>query len=103
MRLLKNLTTGESAEQDNSGVAQAVPQSVSMAQARKALFGAGLLGAIDAAIAGIADEAERERAAIDWEYAAEVRRDSPLVASLAPALGLGEAQIDALFTAAAVL
>jgi hypothetical protein len=103
MRLLKNLATGTSLEEDNSGIAQAVPQSVSMAQARKALLGAGLLGAVDAAIAAIAEEATRQRAAIDWEYATEVQRDSPLVAALAPAMGLADAQIDALFTAAAGL
>lgn len=103
MRLLKNVLTGEATLEDNGDVPLAVPQAVSMAQARKALLGAGLLGAVEAAIGAIADEAERQRAAIDWEYATEVRRDSPLVASLAPALGLADAQIDALFAGAGAL
>ncbi|MFM9829724.1 MAG: hypothetical protein ACKVOB_13445 [Sphingomonas sp.] len=74
---------------------------VSMRQARLALLGAGLLDDVEAAINGIADAAARTAAQIDWEYATEVRRVSPLVASLGPALGLTDAQIDALFVAAA--
>lgn len=103
MRLLKNVATGNAVEENNDGAAQAVPRAVSMAQARKALLHGGLLDAVDSAIGAIADEAARQRAAIDWEYATEVRRDSALVASLAPALGLAEPQIDALFAAAAAL
>ena len=76
MRLLKNVATGNAVEENNDGEAQAVPQAVSMAQARKALLHGGLLDAVDSAIGAIADEAARQRAAIDWEYATEVRRDS---------------------------
>ncbi len=69
-----------------------------MRQARFALLGAGMIDKIDAAIAQIGGAAQ-----IEWEYATEVRRDSPLVLALAGALNLGEAQIDALFTTAAQL
>jgi len=80
------------------------PQSVSMAQARKALVLGGVsMASVAAAIAAISDDTERELAQIDWEYATTVRRVSPLVESLGPALGLTDAQIDALFVAAASL
>lgn len=77
-----------------------VPARVSMRQGRLALLGVGLLDTVEAAIASIADTTERRAAQIDWEYATEIRRTSPLIASLGPALGLSEAQIDQLFIAA---
>jgi len=79
-----------------------VPQAVTMRQARLALLGAGLLSQVNAAIASMSG-AEGEAARIEWEYAQEVRRDSALAQSLVPALGMNEAGLDALFTAAAAL
>ena len=81
----------------------AVPASVSMRQAKRALLAAGLLDSADMAIAGIADETARRAAQIDWTSATEVRRDWPLVASIAQALSLTDQQIDALFVAASQL
>ncbi len=75
-------------------------QVVSMRQARLALLEAGLLSKVNDALAAMAG-AEGEAARIEWEYAAEVKRSSPQVASLSAALGLSEAQLDALFTKAA--
>lgn len=75
------------------------PEVVSMRQARRALRAAGLLGTVDAAIAALPGT-EGDDARIDWEFATEVRRDSPLIAQLAPALGLSDAQLDGLFVAA---
>jgi hypothetical protein len=75
-----------------------VPASVSMRQARLALAAAGLIGAVNAAI-----EAAGEAAKIEWEYSASVDRKWPLMAALQSALGLPEAQVDALFVAAAAL
>lgn len=72
--------------------------SVTMRQARLALLGAGLLDAIDAAVIAAGPAAR-----IEWEYAQTVDRDWPLVVRLATGLGLNEAQIDALFAAAARL
>lgn len=83
-------------------VPRPTPAAVSMRQARLALLSAGLLAAVDAAIASMPSP-EREAAQIEWEYAAEVRRDSPLIAALAPALDLTGDQIDALFVAAVAL
>ena len=79
-----------------------VPQAVTMRQARLALLAANMLTTVNTAIAGMPG-AEGEAARIEWEYAQEVRRDSALVQSLIPALGMNDAAIDALFTAAAAL
>lgn len=84
-------------------VVPAVPVSVSMRQAKRALLAAGLLDLADQAIAGIADDTERRAAQIDWTSATDVRRDWPLVASIAQALGLTDQQIDQLFVAASQL
>ncbi|MEZ5688696.1 MAG: hypothetical protein R3E21_07955 [Caenibius sp.] len=79
-----------------------VPQVVSMRQARLALLGSGNLAAVDAAIASLPSP-QKEAAQIEWEYATEVQRDSALIASLAPALGMNDAAIDTLFVAAAAI
>lgn len=79
-----------------------VPSIVSMRQARLALLQAGKLDDVDAAIAALPSPA-KEAAQIEWEYAIEVKRDSQLVTQLAPALGLDDAALDALFIAAAAL
>jgi len=79
-----------------------IPQEVTMRQARLALLGAGLLSGVDAAIASLPSPT-KEAASIEWEYAAVVQRSSGLVPAMATALGMTEAQIDALFVAAAAL
>ena len=76
--------------------------SVTMRQARLALLAANMLTAVNTAIAAMTGT-EGEAARIEWEYAAEVRRDSALVQALTPALGLDDAALDDLFTAAAAL
>lgn len=77
---------------------KAPPVSVSARQARLALEDAGLLDTINTAFNGKA-----KKARIEWEYAAEIRRDSPLVASMAVELGLTAEQLDQLFLAADAL
>ncbi|MBK6742515.1 MAG: hypothetical protein IPG66_05860 [Hydrogenophilales bacterium] len=79
-----------------------VPAAVSMRQARLALLGAGLLASVNAALAAMPGAAG-EAARIEWEYAHEIRRDSPLVAGLSGALAISGEQLDALFVAAAGL
>jgi hypothetical protein len=79
-----------------------VPDSVTMRQARLALFGAGKLAAVDAAIASMPSP-YKEAAQIEWEFSGEVRRRQPLVLQLGPALGLTTEQIDNLFRQAATL
>lgn len=80
-----------------------IPVSVSMRQARLALLAAGLLDDVDTAIAAIPDDAQRMAAQIEWEYAATVDRSSQWTATLAAALGLDDAALDALFQQAAAL
>lgn len=90
------------------GVTFAAPPSapfvptVSRRQARRALLDAGLLASVESAINGLSEPA-KSRARIDWEDATEFRRDWPLLVTLASALGLSDAQVDALFAAAALL
>lgn len=79
-----------------------VPSSVTMRQARLALHGAGLLSSVQGAIDSLVEPA-KTAALIEWEYSNEVQRRNGVVSALAPALGLTEAQIDALFIAAAGL
>lgn len=75
-----------------------VPATVSMRQARLALAGAGLLSAVDAAVAAASQAVQ-----IEWEYATSIERTWPTLAALQSALGLTDQQLDALFTTAAAL
>lgn len=68
---------------------------VTMRQARLALLDAGLLQPINDAVKAAGDAAQ-----IEWEYASEIRRDSPLITQLAVGLKLSDEQIDDLFTKA---
>jgi len=62
-----------------------------------------LLTAVKAAIAAIPDEAERSLASEALEYANTLSRNGRLVTMLAPALGLSDADLDALFRTAAAI
>lgn len=73
-----------------------VPQVVTRMQAVMALHLAGLLDTVDAMMAQ-APPADR----IAWTHALEFRRTSPLLLSLAGALNLDAAALDALFITAA--
>jgi len=73
------------------------PQSVTMRQARLALYDSNLLDQVSAAIAN------DPRAQIEWEYATTVERNSQLVQTLATGLGLTEQQLDELFILAATV
>lgn len=82
-----------------------VPAAVTPRQLRLQLLTGGVTPAmVQASLEAIPDPAQREAALIEWEYASEVRRDHPLVASLAGALGYTtSAQVDQLFRAAYAL
>ena len=86
---------GPADEPLTAGVVEGVVSSVTMRQARLALFAAGKLDAAQQAIA-----AAGEAAMIEWEFAQTVDRASPLVMQMGEALGL---DLDALFTHAATL
>lgn len=72
---------------------------ISMRQCRLALLAFGILDQVDAAIKASANRAME----IEWDYASEVRRGSPIIAAMAPQLGLTDEQIDGLFAQAATL
>lgn len=81
-----------------------VPEVVTMAQARKSIIKSGIsIATVNSAVAAIEDPQEMELAQTDWEYSTTVRRDSDLIASLAPALNLTEDQIDQMFILADTL
>lgn len=75
-----------------------VPQVVTRFQARAALHLAGLLTTVEALMT---DPQTDMLARLAWQDAQEFRRQSPTVLSMAAALGLTDAQLDALFTTAA--
>lgn len=80
--------------------ASVVPQSVSRAQGKLALIGAGLWPAALAFVEGITDPTQRAYAEVALHDTQEWRRDSPFLASAAAALNLSEAQLDELFITA---
>jgi len=79
-----------------------IPPAVTMRQARLAMLAAGLLDDVATAIATLPSP-QKEAAQIEWEYSQEVQRHNGVLLQLAPALGLDNAAIDALFTSAAGL
>ena len=83
-------------------VASIVPKSVTMRQARTALFNAGLLTTVNTAIASMPG-AVGDVARIQWEFSSDVLRDQPLVTALSSVLGLTAAQLDSLFITASTL
>lgn len=80
----------------------AIPNVVTMRQARLALLGAGKLQLVEAAIESL-PEPPRTAAKIEWEYSQEVHRNKSFVQMLAQGLGLTETELDQLFTVAATL
>ena len=77
-----------------------VPASVSRAQGKLALIGAGLWPAAVAFVEGITNPTQRAYAEVALHDTQEWRRDSPFLASAAAALDLSEGQLDALFITA---
>jgi len=80
----------------------AVPRAISMRQARRALFSAGLLDSVEAAIQALPEPPKTE-AIIEWEYSNEVQRYNGFVSQIAPLLSLTEQDLDNLFIAGAAL
>ncbi len=79
-------------------IPEVVPTEVTPYQARVALLKAGLLEQIEYLMQ---NPSVPKEARLAWEYATVIRRESPFIAVLGPALGLSDKQIDALFVAAA--
>ncbi len=76
-----------------------LPHSVPMRQARLALLKAGLLDQVLAAFETLPEEL-KSAAKIEWEFASEVSKGSPLVAELVKSLDLTEEQVTDLFVSA---
>jgi hypothetical protein len=76
----------------------AVPASVTPLQARRALRQAGLLAAVEAAVAQADDDTQDA-----WQYALSIERSNPIIAALAAQLDMTDEQIDDLFRLAATL
>ena len=77
-----------------------VPSIVTMRQARLALLDANLLDNVEQVL-NLLPEPMKSEAKIDWEYAAEVRRDWPTLNQIAEYLDLTEEFIDDMFILAA--
>ena len=71
-----------------------VPNSVTKLQAYTVLSAAGYMAEFDSFFI------QNPEAKIIWDLASEVERQNPLVSDIADALGLDDAQVDALFIAA---
>lgn len=81
----------------------AVPQEVPMLNAHLAMIAAGWMAPVRAYIAAIADPVRRARAEAFLDRAQTMRRDHELVRLVPAAVGKTEAEVDALFIAAAAL
>lgn len=92
--ILDAIASGASVAQE---MASTVPQEVSRFQAKAALSLAGKLTQADAAVAASNDPILQ----IAWAEATTFKRNSQGIAALAPAIGLDDAALDALFTTAA--
>lgn len=74
---------------------------LSARQLRLGLIAAGIsIASVDAAIAAIEDNADREVALVEWEYASQFERDHHLIEMIGSALGMTVEQIDAAWLAA---
>ena len=74
-----------------------IPQVITMRQARLQLLEVGLLDDVEALVA------LDRKSQIEWEYASEVYKESPLIESVKGALSLTDTQIDNMFVEASKL
>lgn len=78
-------------------IPEPIPQVITMRQARLQLLEVGLLDNVEALVA------LDRKSQIEWEYANEVYRQSPLIESVKEAMSLTDEQIDDMFIAASKL
>lgn len=78
-----------------------VPTTVTRAQGKAALIGAGLWQQVLDYVGAIEDPQQRALAEVALNDTQEWRRDSPFLLAAATSLGIEPAQMDALFLAAA--
>jgi len=82
----------------NYKLAHPTPHSISMRQARLQLLAMNLLDTVNSSIMAMSQSAQ-----IEWEFAADVRRDNPLVLHLQSALSMTDSEMDLFFIEAAKL
>jgi hypothetical protein len=101
---LRDATPEEIAELEalRASERQIVPAQVTMRQARLALFNAGKLANVDAAINSLPSP-QKEVAQIEWEFSSTVERGRDITTSIATALGMSEQDLDNLFIEASKL
>ena len=96
-------------EDYDDGLLDPVPEAASPATIRVALrrlhgiTNATLDATVAAVLAGISDPGERDDAETLWLYSVSIRRDHPLVAAVAQAFSLTDAQTDEVFRVAATV
>lgn len=96
-------------EQYDDGQPMPVPEAASPATIRVALrrlhgvTNAQLDATVGAVLASIQDPGERDDAETLWLYSVSIRRDHPLVAAVAQAFSLTDAQTDEVFRVAATI
>lgn len=76
---------------------EVIPQTITMRQARLQLLEVELLDEVEAFVS------QDRKWQIEWEYANEVFRDSPLISALKSLLNLTDDQIDTMFIKASKL
>ena len=90
----------------DDGIMEPVPEAASPATIRVALrrlhgiSNAALDATVGAILASIPDPGERDDAETLWLYSVSIRRDHPLVAAVAQAFNLTDAQTDEVFRVA---
>ena len=93
-------------EDYDDGIMEPVPEAASPATIRVALrrlhgvTNAALDATVGAVLASIQDPGERDDAETMWLYSVSIRRDHPLVAAVAVAFNLTDAQTDEVFRVA---
>lgn len=85
--------------QESITTAPSPPNSITQRQMRLTLLSIGIYDQVEAAIDAMPG-IEGKAAKITWTWAQDIKRDNPLLLSLASSFGLSEEDIDNLFIAA---
>ena len=95
-----DLTLAHKYRYDGSQIVRRVPEKVTARQAVQALISVNKLHLVQPAIDAIADPAQRAMVQAEWDKSQDFERNRPTLVSLATAIGLDAAGLDALFITA---
>lgn len=84
-------------EHDSTNEVWVVPEQITLWQLRGVLAAMGLEGTVTSVINGLPDSNEKKIALRAWEYANNIRRQSPTVNSIKAILNLTDEQTDQIF------